>query len=198
MLYFGSFPALGPETSIILMKSYYIFVFLYSACISLLQAQDQRISWSEASPLVWNDFKAAPDFDSRFNASTSSGIAFSWSYRSEGSADHFEYDISNFFNPQESWVKPGSKSDHLLKHENLHFDISELHARRFRKLISQYTITKNIKADLNRLYQQSEHARQQMQRKFDKETRHSIDQEAQANWETYIAKELEKLTSFSL
>lgn len=163
----------------------------------ILHAQDSRIPWNQDRPLVWEDFRGEADLNVRFNASTNSGIGFSWSYKSDQNGEDFQYEISNFFDSEKSWVKTGSESPHLLKHEQLHFDISELHARQFRKSLSQFETSKNIKADLNRLYRQHEQERLQMQRRFDQETKHSMNKEAQVNWETYIQKQLKKLATYS-
>ena len=163
-----------------------------------LQAQDTRISWSQNRLLTWDDFRGEVGLNMRFNASTNSGIGFTWSYKSDSTGEDFQYEVSNFFDPEKSWVKPGSESPHLLKHEQLHFDISELQARRFRKALSQYKISKNIKADLNKLYKKHEKERLHTQQQFDRETRHSMDKEAQIKWETYVQKELKKLADYAL
>src|SRR5690606_10295249 len=43
--------------------------------------------------------------------------------------------IVTCFNPRNSWVRKGAKSRELLYHERLHFDITELYARKLREAV---------------------------------------------------------------
>lgn len=162
------------------------------------QMEELKIYWNEDRLLTWEDFQGPPDSKVPFHASTSSGIGFSWSMKSSKEGTEFKYEITNSFNPDRSWVKEGKESEHLLAHEQLHFDISELHARKFRKELKAYKITKSIKQDLNTIYTKNERARQKMQRSFDSETKHSQNKEAQEKWQTFIASELNRLEAFAL
>src|SRR5699024_5538989 len=45
--------------------------------------------------------------------------------------------IIGYMIPSESWVKENKKSDYLLKHEQLYFDICELYARKIRKIFKE-------------------------------------------------------------
>jgi hypothetical protein len=46
-----------------------------------------------------------------------------------------EVDITAFFSPSGSWVKPDGKTPELLRHEQGHFDMAELYPLRLRKAI---------------------------------------------------------------
>ena len=174
------------------------FIFLVITFGVQAQMPDTRINWNP-TPLTWQDFSGEPDPANRFHANTNTGISYSWSMKQIGEEVEFIYDVRSFFIPEKSWVKPGKTSDHLLVHEQLHFDISELHARKLRKAMYDFDVKKekNIKPALQAIYKRTEGERHNMQKKFDAETRHSMNVEAQLKWQNYIQEELKKLEEFS-
>ena len=80
----------------------------------------------------------------------------------------------------------------FLAHEQLHFDITELHVRKFRKQISALKISQHLGNDLNRLHQSINKELTTMQNQYDKESNNSINKDVQAKWSLYVAKELKK------
>ena len=160
--------------------------------------EEVRIGWKEEA-LSWKDFKAAPDPDSPFSANTSSGISYSWSMKSSATGKEYSYEVTSFFIPQKSWVKGGKTSKNLLAHEQLHFDITELHARKLRKALAEFDFqnSREVKAALQEIYKKAELKRAVTQKKFDAETRHSMDEAAQLKWQKFVAEELKKLEEFS-
>jgi hypothetical protein len=158
------------------------------------QAQD-KIFW-EGNKLTWDDFRAKPDRSSSFQANTSAGLSYSWGVRNENGVVTLNYEVFSYFNPNSSWVYPESRNNaHLLSHEQLHFDITELHARKLRKKLSEVKIDqlgKDPRAALNKLYENIEKGRAAMQMKYDKETSHSINKEAEARWQEFIGEEMKK------
>jgi len=97
------------------------------------------------------------------------------------------------FLPEGSWYKPGKVNQHILEHEPGHFDITEIHARKFRNALEDYRPGKNIKEDLQKIYQRIETKRDQMQKAYDRETNHSKNVEKEKHWQQKIAGELHKL-----
>ena len=173
-------------------------LFLFLGFYVQAQLPDNRIPWT-ATPLTWKDFSGRPDASSPFHANTSSGISYSWSMRQLGNEVEFIYEVHCYFLQSESWVKPEKPSDHLLAHEQLHFDITELHARKLRQAMEEFDIkkTKNVKPALQAIYRKIELSRATMQKRFDAETRHSMNEEAQVKWQQTIKEELAKLEAFS-
>lgn len=165
---------------------------------ALAQLADNRIIWSQQQ-LTWQDFSGVPDLSNPSHANTSSGISYSWSMKQSGDEIEFIYDVQSYFIPGKSWVKPGKESPHLLAHEQLHFDITELHARKLRKAMEDFDIrsTKNIKPALQIIYKNNEASRTEMQKRFDSESRHSMAPEAQLKWREFVNEELKNLDDFS-
>ncbi|MHA6279935.1 DUF922 domain-containing protein [Salinimicrobium sp. CAU 1759] len=162
------------------------------------QLDEERVGWKD-NALTWKDFKATPDPTSPFSANTASGISYGWSMKGSATGKEYSYEVSSFFIPGKSWVKDGSASPNLLAHEQLHFDITELFARKLRKALAEFDFdnSRNLKADLQALYKNAEQERALMQQQFDVETRHSMNEAAQLEWQKYIKEELRKLEKFS-
>jgi len=110
-----------------------------------------KFSYAERSKLDWSDFRGRPEMNSTFDASVNTGITYQWSYGKDKGDIELNYQVDSFCYPSLSWVKRGQMSDHLLFHEQLHFDISELHARIMRKRLKEYKAGKNIRRDLNKI-----------------------------------------------
>lgn len=176
------------------MRFILLFFFLFSG-ISFAQ-EKEKIEWLANGPLTWNDFKAAPKNSVPYEANTNSGITFSWSYSTESGKPVLEYEVFSFFYPQSSWVKEVEETQYLLRHEQLHFDITELHARKLRKAIDQYKMGSNIKKELNQLYEKIERERVKMQNRFDAETNHSRNKEAEAKWRKFVLEELQRFNRY--
>lgn len=84
----------------------------------------------------------------------------------------------------------------MLNHERLHFDITELYARKFRKQLQESTFTYNINDEMDKIHDVINKELGAMQKKYDNETDHSQIVEKQIEWEKYIAVELEKYAKY--
>lgn len=157
----------------------------------LPQEHETKLLWDEDRKLTWQDFRGTPDRSIGFVASTNTGINFGYSYTLSNGEVSVEYSVESFFNPQKSWFIQGQISQHILNHEQTHFDISELHARMLRKRLDSKRFTKNVKSEIERIYLQMESQRKAMQKKFDQQTDHSRNVEKEIQWEDRVAKLLE-------
>ena len=161
--------------------------------LSFLPQEDgTKLVWDESRKLTWQDFQGTPDRSVGFVASTNTGINFGYSYTLKNNEVSVEYSVESFFNPQKSWFLQGQVSQHVLNHEQTHFDISELHARMLRKRLDSKRFTKNVKSEIERIYLQVEAQRKAMQKKFDQQTDHSRNIEREIQWEQRVAKLLEE------
>ncbi|MFC5048964.1 DUF922 domain-containing protein [Aquimarina hainanensis] len=119
----------------------------------------EKFSYAEKSKLDWSDFRGEPDWNSDFDAVVITGITYQWSYGKDEGEIALDYKVDSFCYPSQSWAKIGQRTDYLLNHEQLHFDISELHARILRKRLKDYKPGKNIRRDLNKMYKLVERMR---------------------------------------
>jgi predicted secreted Zn-dependent protease len=92
------------------------------------------------------------------------------------------------FRPRESWVKPEILDDPetrrtVLAHEQTHFDIGELHARRMREVFAHLTgPCRKTDADLSALARRLSHNEAMEQARYDSETNHGLNAAQQAAW----------------
>lgn len=156
----------------------------------------KTIEWSEV-PLTWENFEAIPPSESPEHAAVSStGTTFSWSYSTSQGTTELRFSVHAYFYPKKSWVDSLRKNSALLKHEQLHFDISELYARKLWKALKAYTAMRNIRADLREIHQEIEAERRFLQKQYDQETQHGLDKTAQSKWEKNIQEALKKLEKY--
>lgn len=92
---------------------------------------EKVISWNEFYRLQWHDFQGVPDENSRGDAGTAVQIkAKPFLVKKE-----IRYEVVALFNRNKSWARDRSPS--LLAHEQLHFNIAELYARKIRKKVNE-------------------------------------------------------------
>jgi len=151
---------------------------------------DKVIKWQKGQRLSWKEFQGRPDRMTNMDAMTESGIVFNWSCDWRG----FEMEVYAMFDPAKSWVKRSQATPYLLKHEQAHFDITEIHARKMRKRFEEVGNPCRLgRSGISRLAQQVYNESAEMQNRYDEETRHSKDEREQARWEKKIVQSLKAL-----
>lgn len=154
--------------------------------------KEDPIAWSGVRRLTWNDFKATPDPKSSNAALTSSKISFKYSQ----SGANFRYSIACEFDRNASWGKV--KTAPILAHEQGHFDISEIHARKLHKALKLYNLNEaTLAKDVSAMYQKVMEDQNVMQSEYDNETNFSRNAEKQLIWLEKIKKELERLEEYA-
>ncbi|MDN3492483.1 DUF922 domain-containing protein [Winogradskyella bathintestinalis] len=176
------------------MKNLILFIaFIFFGNIT----NDQVMIWNETSKLTWADFKAHPDTESDAVALTASGITFGYSLKTSGDKIvDFSTNVEAHFYPDKSWYVKERGNAHILAHEQLHFDITELYARQFRQKLTKLKVNQNLKAQLNQLQVSINEAITETQQRYDKETNHSMVIDKQKKWEAFIAIELNNLAQY--
>lgn len=156
------------------------------------QQEHEIISWSERR-LTWNDFKGEPPLSDRVAATTASGISYQFSTLSNTSKHlKVNFEIGTHFYPNESWYKPDLCNDIILSHEQLHFDITELFARKLRKELSKATFDRNtIKAKVKKIYNRNNKELSAFQNRYDTDTNFSRNRKNQQIWNAKIKAALE-------
>jgi len=174
-------------------KNAFLFIFLALANLSFAQSKNEELlDWSASRKLTWNDYKASPDPNSDAAASTTSYLAIEYNI----SSSSFGYKIQSRFSKTRSWGL--HKTAYILTHEQGHFDIAEIFARKLNKEMSEYKFNKRTyQQDLNKIYNKILDEKEKMQNDYDKETNHSIKKEEQADWLKKIAKMLEEYKDFA-
>jgi len=162
-----------------------IFFSSFLMCFSQQQETSHQTTYATHPTLTWDDFKLRRESsETKFAASVSTGFDYEWDYNIDNAKQNFSFKINTRLYPFSSWVVAAKKSDWLLAHEQLHYKISELHARKLRKLISGYAnaLGFNIRRDLRVMNKRVQEAHYKMQADYDRETQHSKNKEMQHLW----------------
>jgi hypothetical protein len=140
--------------------------------------------WSDKRLLVWDDFLASPDAASPGAALTAYEIQARTICESEGPA----FRVSVRFLPDQSWSKPDKRTGLTLAHEQGHFDLAEVTARRLRaELASLGLPCASGNAAFTRLVADFQSRDGDLQRSYDKQTMFGTDVQAQRVWESRIS-----------
>ena len=111
-------------------------------------AQSAEIPWTSSTQIKWENFKAPVPAGSDKSALTTSGITYEASIRSNAERTELRLKVYSFFDMNKSWKKTEETSDYLLRHEQVHFNITELHARLLRKAFTEYDYPDDFDGDL--------------------------------------------------
>ncbi len=160
------------------------------------ESKEEKIHWEENRKLTWADFKGVPNEIDQYVASTNSGVSFSFSYKERNGVTTINIEVKSNFYPELSWYRPASVSPYILAHEQLHFDISELHARKLRKQLSTIPKNREYKEKAEKLYEQMETERRDMQHQYDNDSDHSNHEENEYQWRAYVAQQLAEYDSW--
>ena len=155
------------------------------------------IRWDSDRPIRWKDFKGSIDTESPHIASTYSGVRYSFRSTQTGNNVVLEFEIYSYFNPSASWSIPEEQSDYVLNHEQVHFDISELHARLLRQEVQSVPYSDDFQDKMKAIFDRFNQDQLSMQEAYDGETNHSIIQEEQEKWNERIRKQLEQLSDYA-
>lgn len=161
-------------------------------------AKPAPISWSATRRLTVADFLGRPRPGDPLAATTSSDLKANAACR-----DYvFTGTVTATFDPNTSWIRnPQKVTETLLRHEQTHFDITELYARVMRQKLAVFA----VKADCMKLQPAFNNVTKGVygewdreQNRYDQETNHGLNAARQALWEKQVAARLEVLKAFAV
>jgi len=159
--------------------------------------EDDAIPWDANRKLSWSDFRAQPAENAWAAATTASGISYEYSAMENGEGYELEFRVGAFFYPDKSWYQPKLCDTVVLSHEQLHFNISELYARKMTAIMSATRFSRNARAEVKEIYQQILKELGEFQSRYDQETNFSRDKEMQLLWNRKIDMALNGKINFS-
>lgn len=183
----------------------YIFVVVSALLLTAptVRGDDTQCPYHK---LTWDDFKGpAPPEGSSENAGVYVGMKYSttpgtpvkgadgkWRMKSK------EVKVWSYIDKTQSGVQDGAKTDALLEHEQYHFDIAEAWARQTQKALEgiegEGATPQEANADLNaktqKAFDDAQKKCEEIQNKYDEETKHGTDAAKQAKWCQDIGKML--------
>lgn len=159
-------------------------------------SQPDKICWCSSKKVTWDDFWSSENTTKNENLSAS--ISTSLLVESKILAGTFpEFTIKPMMNRKKSWASE-KKTDYLLEHEQLHFDITELSARKLRSELDELR-EQGVK-DVDRYDELVHHYlswKDSVNKVYDSETYHSVYEKKQSEWNKKIAKQLKELEEYA-
>lgn len=153
------------------------------------------LHWSASRPLALADFQGQPRPTERHAALTSATIVARVACR----GGQFTGSVQAAFDPTRSWVRdPAALTPKLLRHEQLHFDIAEVYARRLRQKLADVRVPcAQLGAAFDRLSQGVYAEWEQAEDRYDRETNHGLNPDPQRQWEEEVQQQLAELAAFA-
>lgn len=156
----------------------------------------EPIPWSATRRLTAADFLGRPN--SALAASTASDIK-----ATVGCLDFvFNGSAQATFDPNNSWIRdPRHVTEALLRHEQLHFDITEIYARKMRQKMVAFKQTADcgkLQPAFNNLTKPVYAEWSREEARYDQQTNHGLNAAQQAAWEQQVQLKLEQLKEFAL
>ncbi len=142
-----------------------------------IPVEDEIIPWRTERKLLWDDFLCAPQKQGDAVASTSTSLGISYQVKN----GVLSYNITCNFSKKKSWGL--LRTDYILAHEQVHFDITELHARKLYQALYNYQFNpETFKKDIAAIYERIVKEKEDMQEAYDSETDHSRRKRLQYDW----------------
>lgn len=155
-------------------------------------SDEETMDWKAGRQLVWSDYKGSPDPESDAAALTATYLGIEYNISEKG----FSWKINCRFSKTRSWGK--AKTDYILLHEQGHFDIAEIFARKLNRKMTEYKFDKDsFRKDLKKIYDGITTEKEGFQDQYDKETDHSRKKEEQARWVKKIDEMLKELRDYA-
>jgi len=154
----------------------------------------EYIEWNEGRPLQWSDFVYKP-----LEAGNKDYFALTTVFHSvRGGMKNGKpnFQVRVLYVKKESWTT-NVRSNDLLDHEKLHFDLAELYGRKLRKQIEE--MGKAGEKDISKYSATIKLLLDEFKRKssiYDTETLHGRDFEQQEVWNEFVKYELNRLNKY--
>lgn len=150
-----------------------------------VKAYETKFEWSSNRKLSWEDYKGTPASSQDTNVAATTSCRF-------GLLSGPSVEVTNEFICHQSSVRPGQQKPALLAHEQLHFDLCEVYARKLRKELAA-----NPSLDPRDAFVQTYKLYKETQWLYDEETSHGLEPKAQEEWKAKIEKGLVEFAAYA-
>jgi hypothetical protein len=155
------------------------------------KTEGDTIYYDTKRPLAWADFQSKIRISSNYQASVMPSFGYTQDTELENGVLQVSVAVKAYVPKSACWASPTNRSNYYLNHEQRHFDIARIIAEQFkRKMMAKKLTPDNYEALLNMQYLDSYRDMNVMQKAYDDETNHGINQSAQDTWNAKIDKEL--------
>ena len=165
--------------------------FMLAVAMTVCSAQLNERCYHEGSVLEISDFKGTAPTKTNVVAITVSSIQCEYLFCDEYEA---KLRISNCFDKNLSWWSAKRDTIRVLNHEQRHWDITEIHARRLRQKLKNIQLTfEERNESIRDLHKRAMAEADEMQKLYDLETDHYNNFEMQTRWDRKIDSMLQEL-----
>lgn len=160
------------------------------------QKYEKEIQWSASRKLTPADFKGTPDdsYPSSVVGLTYAGFGFRVN---KAAFQSTKVHVFCRFYCYESWIRQAYTNDaRILKHEQAHFDIAEIYARKLFKALTDANLNTTNMKQANDIYKELFAEFKNREAQYDNETAHGTIAEQQQKWYATIYHELSALPEY--
>jgi hypothetical protein len=180
---------------LIILLTYVLFSFInLNIKESVNKVENDTILWQENLYLEWSDFIGKADSVAFDKALTCVKIEFK---SKQISNETKSIKIGTYFIKSCSWKKK-NVNELLLIHEQNHFNLNEISARKIRKKIleTKFLSMESSKAIIKKIFSDGLNSNFNEQEEYDLQTNHSMNKEEQLKWNAKIKHELNLLKGY--
>jgi hypothetical protein len=174
------------------------------AYLSILSAS---ATYGSSDSVTWSSYRLQPsDFRGRYDTAVFGRNHFAltvWKltyyHRWVARTGQAEVLVYAWFDCRRSWLRPAEKQNtRLLLHEQVHFDLAEVLARRFRKRLAENQFTRQAYAKtVENFFSALLSETYALQQDYDEDTQFGNNASEQARWQKRVQAELQSLEAFS-
>jgi hypothetical protein len=182
-----------------LLGAVFILFFIVGVKAQGDSNNQSTLIWDSSRKLQWTDFKGHVDPNKFGSAMTSHKIEIKPTNVMVDENDNIQgyqkMTVEAQFFMNKSWT--ATSSQHILSHEQLHFDIAELYARKIRQRFEEFKTNgiasfSKYQECYNLFWKESRN----VQKRYDEETKHGQNKLKNKNWAIKIARQLDELKEF--
>jgi len=157
-----------------------------------IQEEDRdTVYYQKGRLLSFNDFKAKPPQNTRFQAAIFPSFGYDMKREFKGGLIQVQVILKVYMIRSASWAFPMIKNSYSLNHEQRHFDLVKLISERFKlKLLSEKLNPDNYEGIINFEYLEFYREMNRLQERYDQETNHGINKAKQDEWNRWIDAQL--------
>ncbi len=152
--------------------------------------EGDTIYYAVNRPLTWNDFQDKPP-NSKYAAIVFPSFGFDEKREVVNGEIRLYLDMKVYVPKSACWVKDGNRVDYTLNHEQRHFDIVKIVAKRFEQKIRNAKLpVANCDGLINFEFYESFREMNSLQKQYDNETGHGTITTMQERWNNKIDQDL--------
>lgn len=157
--------------------------------------QSDTVFYQPEKKLTWYDFQGKSNRPgSKYAAAVFSSMAYEGSSRMADNYLQATISLNVFMVRSMSWGRDEARNNYTLAHEQTHFDITRIVAERFKERLKKLDLTiEDYDSQIQYEFLEAFREMNTEQEKYDGETRHGLNTEAQAAWTRKVSAEIGRI-----